>query len=466
MDGQLAFGPFVLHRKPQRLTREGVTVDLRNQALKLLDLMADRPGVLITHDEIRENIWADRHVDYSGGVHLLVREIRKALEDDAKAPIYVETVPRQGYRFIGPVESTNSYKTVSSKTGVGRYRLALSGGIALILIIAIAAIQISPFGLTGNVTERSETLKLREAYSKGLYLLEQGDSGSLAKAEAEFSSLIQADTGNAPAHAGLAAIAIRKGQYDAAELHALKARDADPHNADAYFYLGLVFMRRDWNWSEAEANINKAISLEPEKAKFHSIKSMLLTTIGRAKDALKASDTAYNLDPASALITLDHGWAYLYAGEFDRAYEFCEQAVYLNPQKLNGAVCQYKASLRRGNFTDAQNAAAHIASLIEADPVFINAIQGLSPQQSLEKFHDWLRIILDAENADIKIAAADKAVIFAEMNEFEKAFAMISAAAAERSATLPFYLRDPVFKPVASSKQYLEALKVTGLHDG
>lgn len=463
MDGQLIFGAFVLHRKPQRLTRDGATVKLRNQALRLLILMAERPGDLITHDDIREHLWAGRHVDFSGGIHLLIREIRQALADDAKQPAYVETIPRQGYRFIGAVESAGQRQEEIGAEHPRTRRVALIGGIVLVLIVAIAATQLSLLLPDADTAEYGKTPESREAYSKGLYLLQQGDLVSLAKAETEFSTAINSDPSHAPAHAGLAAIAIRNKDYDKAELNARKARELDPLHAGTYFHLGIVFMRRDWNWSEAEINIDEAIRLEPENAQYHSVKAMLLTTMGRTEDAIKATDNAYDLDPASALITLDHGWTYLYAGEFELAYEYCTQAVYLNPSNLNGIICQFKASVRTGNFSNANDAAVRIAGLFGAESDLIEEMQQYPPEQGVDLFFDWLSLLLLAENSQPNIAAAGKAVMFAEMNDFDNAFAMISAAAQERSELLPFYLRDPVFWPVANNAHYVGVLEYTGL---
>lgn len=464
MTGQIVFGPYVLYKKPQRLERNGEPVELRNQALNLLVLMVEQPGDLLTHEDIREKLWSDRHVDYSGGIHLLIGEIRKALEDDAKAPVYVETVPRQGYRFIGSVKSAGNGTVAASTPAFQLPRAAMIGGIALLLVGAMASAQFSSSFLSVEGADNlNKAPASREAYSKAAYLLELGDPESLAKAKIEFAKAIEAGADVAPSEAGLAAIALRSGKYDTAELHAHRARTADPGNAAAHFYLGVVEMRRDWNWEEAEANLIEAIRLDPENAEFHSANAMLLTTMGRNEEALKASDTAYNLDPASALVARDHGWTYLYAGEFDRAHEYCSQAVYLDPQNLTGAVCQYKASLRRGNYSDAKTAAAKIVSIMPAGPALVKAVEEEPPKKSIEEFHAWLRAFLESENASPNITAADKAVLFAEMNEFDIAFELISAAASERSSNLPFYLRDPVFRPVAGSEQFLEALEIAGL---
>ena len=104
--GVIRFGPFELDGEGGRLLRNGVLVRLRPQPFRLLQLLASRPGQLVTRDEIRDVLWGtDTFVDFEQGVNAAVRQIRDALNDDADRPVFVETVPRRGYRFVAPVES-------------------------------------------------------------------------------------------------------------------------------------------------------------------------------------------------------------------------------------------------------------------------------------------------------------------------------------------------------------------------
>jgi len=84
--------------------RDGVKVDrLPPQPAKLLALLADRRGDILTREEIREQIWANTHVDFDASLHFCVRQLREALGDSATEPRYVKNVPRRGYRLIPDV---------------------------------------------------------------------------------------------------------------------------------------------------------------------------------------------------------------------------------------------------------------------------------------------------------------------------------------------------------------------------
>lgn len=101
----LRFGIFELDPRSGELFRAGVRVKLQHQPARVLALLAGRPGQLLTREEIQEQVWgSESRVDAEHGLNFCIRQIRAALNDDAQAPRFVETVPRIGYRFVAPVE--------------------------------------------------------------------------------------------------------------------------------------------------------------------------------------------------------------------------------------------------------------------------------------------------------------------------------------------------------------------------
>jgi DNA-binding winged helix-turn-helix (wHTH) protein len=83
------------------LRRNGQTLTLSDQPLQLLTALLERPGELVTRDELRNRLWpADTYVDFEHGLNAAIKRLRDALGDSADAPIYIETVPRRGYRLL------------------------------------------------------------------------------------------------------------------------------------------------------------------------------------------------------------------------------------------------------------------------------------------------------------------------------------------------------------------------------
>ena len=88
------------------MCRDGATVKLPPQPFKVLSLLAENAGQLVTREEIQRQVWGDdTFVDFDKGLNFCIKQIREALGDNAQSPQYVETLPRRGYRFIAPVEN-------------------------------------------------------------------------------------------------------------------------------------------------------------------------------------------------------------------------------------------------------------------------------------------------------------------------------------------------------------------------
>lgn len=97
------FGDFELASPPSRLTRNGVTVHLRPQVMRALTELVERPGEIVTRDQLRQTIWRDvQHVEVERGIKTVIRELRRALGDDPQNPSYIETIRGVGYRFVAP----------------------------------------------------------------------------------------------------------------------------------------------------------------------------------------------------------------------------------------------------------------------------------------------------------------------------------------------------------------------------
>src|SRR4029078_4764532 len=99
------FGQFELDAVSGELLREGRGRRLQAQPARLLVLLVRHAGTLVPHEQIRSELWGDdTFVEFDQAVHFAIRQIREALGDSAERPLYIETVPRKGYRFIAPVE--------------------------------------------------------------------------------------------------------------------------------------------------------------------------------------------------------------------------------------------------------------------------------------------------------------------------------------------------------------------------
>jgi DNA-binding winged helix-turn-helix (wHTH) protein len=97
------FGSFEFDAQRRVLRSAGQPLRLSGQALDLLCLLLDRPGELVTREDIERALWPDRHVNVDHSLDVIVSRLRAVLDDKGPRPRYIETVPRRGYRFIEPV---------------------------------------------------------------------------------------------------------------------------------------------------------------------------------------------------------------------------------------------------------------------------------------------------------------------------------------------------------------------------
>lgn len=98
------FGAFELDAATAELRKAGIPIKLRLQAIRVLLMLAERAGQIVTREEIRARLWSgDTFVDFERSINFCVNQIRTVLGDNAEKPRYVETLPRRGYRFIAPV---------------------------------------------------------------------------------------------------------------------------------------------------------------------------------------------------------------------------------------------------------------------------------------------------------------------------------------------------------------------------
>jgi eukaryotic-like serine/threonine-protein kinase len=98
------FGPFQLDSGQATLTRNSNHLKLQDLPYRLLEILVERPGEIVSREEVRQRLWPQNtFVEFDNSLGVAIRKIRDALGDNADTPCYVETVPRRGYRFLAPV---------------------------------------------------------------------------------------------------------------------------------------------------------------------------------------------------------------------------------------------------------------------------------------------------------------------------------------------------------------------------
>lgn len=133
------FGEFELDLDAQQLRLRGEPVPLERRPLDLLAMLVARHGRLVPRDDIVAALWPGNVIiDFDSGLNTLVRKIRKALGDSSEKPMFIETVPGRGYRFVAAVTDAATPETVPVEPAT-RTSFAVSRSVAVLLIVALLA---------------------------------------------------------------------------------------------------------------------------------------------------------------------------------------------------------------------------------------------------------------------------------------------------------------------------------------
>jgi len=135
------FGDFEFDDRRRWLTAGGKRLRLNGQAVDLLCLLLERPGELITREEIERGLWPDRNVDFRHSLDVVVSRLRTVLGDKGASPRYIETVPRKGYRFIEPVTLRPETRPANERRRRSRSFLRYAVAVILAAILAIVFVR-------------------------------------------------------------------------------------------------------------------------------------------------------------------------------------------------------------------------------------------------------------------------------------------------------------------------------------
>ncbi len=104
-DRYLCFGQFQVDLQREEVFKEGSRVRIPSKVFQVLLALIERPGEIVTREALRARLWSDgTFVNYNANVNTTINKLRLALGDSTEKPVYVQTIPRQGYCFLGTVE--------------------------------------------------------------------------------------------------------------------------------------------------------------------------------------------------------------------------------------------------------------------------------------------------------------------------------------------------------------------------
>ena len=137
----LRFGTFEMDLRAGELRKQGMRIKLQEQPFRVLTVLLQRPGEVVTREELRNQNWpSDTFVDFDNSLNTAINKLREALGDSAENPRFIETLPRRGYRFLVPVTSADGKDSSMAgpriRSRARLWKMALSATVVLVLAAA------------------------------------------------------------------------------------------------------------------------------------------------------------------------------------------------------------------------------------------------------------------------------------------------------------------------------------------
>jgi len=325
----VVFGIFEVDLKSGELRKAGMRVRLPHQPFEALRLLLEHPQQIVSREELRRHLWPDStYVDYDLALKRIVNRIRTALGDSADTPIFIETIPRQGYRFIAPLKkreettATDSSETMpdrdspvpaseqqtitASGNKIGWKRLSLIIGAVLLLFVGIFFLTRNPiarfYNNRGIVLQQNGELEMaiqkyklallfRSGYAEAHYNLADAyeEIPDYDRAAQEYKNAIDADLMFYEAYSNLSRLYIlRRKDYGGALRLLERAMGLKPKEPAVQYSL-----YRNYGWAtfelhdlgQAQQSLKSAITLAPERGSAHCLLAKVLTSEGKDRDA-------------------------------------------------------------------------------------------------------------------------------------------------------------------------------------
>ena len=377
------FDCWTFRRQPRQLSRDGVRVRLQDQPLHVLEELLNAPGELVTREHLIARLWPKRIVEFDAALNAAVRRLRATLGDEAETPRYIETVPRQGYRFIGavrawremPAVAVAAEPAIASLTPVPpaaslsiqrASRITPRAGTAIAAAAVVVGIGIAAAWAWYAPASRpvgAETVLSSEAMLRAKFFAQRRHPGDLELATKEYERALSLAPDLASAWAGLASV--------------------------HWFEIAEGLQPREANLPKIRDAALRALSLDPRLVEAHIRLAAYLCATGQRAAAIARYEKAATIDPDNPLVLNNLAGLAADDGRWDEAIAFQRRAVAAEPLSLAAAENLADFLFLAGRIQDAK---IQFAKVLELDPTQPNQISAFA--EILEgRYEQALRIV-------------------------------------------------------------------------
>ena len=339
-------------------------------------------------------------------------------------------------------------------------------------IVSVLRLELSPDErklLTARQTESAEAFKM---YVRGRYFWSKRDKDNIQKAINFFEQAIDWDPAYAQAYAGLADCYVllssvaygslpTKDAMASARYAANKAVEIDSTLCEAHTSLGVIKLRYEWNWQEAEREFKQAISLNPNYAPAHYWYSNLLALMGHSNESIAESETTKELEPFSPLSDMNLGRAFHYARQYHRASGYFSKMLERDPNDLRAMYMLGYVYQQQGLY---QESIDSLQKVYARDKLLAASPLGYA-YAKIGRRADAARLLEELEESSKQtyVPYQEKAIIYLGLGDRDRAFMLLEEACKEHFATLPFLLIEPFLDEVRPDARFAGLLQCANL---
>jgi DNA-binding winged helix-turn-helix (wHTH) protein/Flp pilus assembly protein TadD len=488
------FGPYRLDAAEYTLVREGFKIPLAPKAFETLLLLVENTGHVVDKEELLKRIWPETFVE-EGTLAQNVFTLRRLLGRDATGNHYIETVPKRGYRFVGPTKVllkpptrhaiAEEFAPAGSKARVRQQRRRAVAAVFSLLVLGLLA-WFSVRLLTARGNRAAAALKQSrpvdsEAYDAYLHarllLLSRPNTSreDLTKSIALFQRTIEKDPTFALGYVGLGegygemsfhGYLPKQEGFEKMKAAALQALELDATLGEPHEALGQYYLAYMWDLPAAEREFRRAIQLSPNYPDGHQGYGEYLMITGQLEAAVEEMKRATELAPYVPEFATGFVQALYLARRYDQAIEQSRRALELEPGSVWAHMLLGQLYLQKSGFHEAITEFEKVGTLAPGDTVHLGF---LGYAYALAGRKRQARKILETCKEPGKQGLMPNlgfALVYLGLGEKDQAIDWLEKALQHRengALGLGVY---PLFDPLRPEPRFQELLRHVGLTDG
>jgi serine/threonine-protein kinase len=236
-----------------------------------------------------------------------------------------------------------------------------------------------------------------------------------------------------------------------AKAAARRALEIDPALCEAHVSLGVVKLRYEWDWQEAESAFKRAIEINPENASAHFWYANLLNVTGRPQEAIAESERALEIDPFSPLVSMNLGRAYYRARDYDRAIKHFKRTLADDPKNSSASYVLGYVYLQKGMYREAVQIFEEMSSRnkwLAAAPLGYAYARVDRKEEALK--------ILDEMDKKRDLPSQERAIVYLGLGDHDRAFHWLEEAYKERFGPIISLTSDPIFDALRPDPRFAD----------